>query len=244
MRTKTLFLTALSSMSALGLMAQTSTNVYSLNAVGYINVVCPPGFSMIADQLWASGGNTVSNLLSDADDHLDGVTIFKWTGSGFAFDNANNNLYSSPVGWENGGVITVNPGEAIWFENPGTTNLTNTFVGTVPQGTNTVHLGAGFTMASSPVPQAGDLVQDLGLINFGSGDSVFVYNNPGGYTIYNANFGTGSFGYNQDWLAPAGPQPYATSSTNYGDPYVAVGQGFWYQTATPIDFSRVFSVNQ
>jgi hypothetical protein len=63
MRTKTLFLTALSSMSALGLMAQTSTNVYSLNAVGYINVVCPPGFSMIADQLWASGGNTISNLL-------------------------------------------------------------------------------------------------------------------------------------------------------------------------------------
>jgi hypothetical protein len=231
MRTKTLFLTALGSMSALGLMAQTSTNVYSLNAVGYINVTCPPGFSMIADQLFASGGNTISNILSDSNDSLDGVTVFKWTGTTFAIDNANNQIYSSPSGWQNNGAITLNPGEAIWFENPSNVTMTLTFVGTVPQGTNTVLLNTGFTMASSPVPQSGDLITNMGLTNFNDGDSVFVYNNPGGYTIYNANFGTGSEGYNTDWNPP-------------GDPIVNVGQGFWYEAVAPINFTRVFSVNQ
>ena len=244
MRTKTLFLTALGSMSALGLMAQTSTNVYSLNAVGYINVVCPPGFSMIADQLWASGGNSISNILSDSDDHLDFVTIYKWTGSAFQVDNANNQIYSSPSGWSAGGQETLNPGEAIWFNNGTTNTITNTFVGTVPQGTNTVALGTGFTMASSPVPQSGDLVTVMGLTNFNSGDTVYVYNPGTGYTTYNANFNLGQYGYNQDWEAPAGPTPPAPSDPTYGDPYVNVGQGFWYDATAPISFTRVFSVNQ
>jgi hypothetical protein len=229
MRTKTLFLTALGSLSALGLMAQTSTNVYSLNAVGYINVTVQPGFNMIADQLWASGGNSVSNVLSDSNDSLDGVTIYKWTGTSFITDNANNQVYSSPSGWSAGGQETLNPGEAIWFE--ATNTMTLTFVGTVPQGTNTVLLNTGFTMASSPVPQSGDLVTVMGLTNETSGDTVFVYNNPGGYTTYNYNVNTGSTGYGDNWLPP-------------GDPMVNVGQGFWYEASAPINFTRVFSVNQ
>jgi hypothetical protein len=229
MRTKTLVLTALSSLSALGLMAQTSTNVYSLNAVGYINVTVQTGFNMIADQLWASGGNTISNVLSDSNDSLDGVSIFKWTGSAFVSDNANNQIYSSPSGWQNGGVETLNPGEAMWFEAP--SNMTLTFVGTVPQGTNTVVLGTGFTMASSPVPQSGDLVTVMGLTNENNGDSVFVYNNPGGYNTYNYNANTGVAGFNGDWSAA-------------GDPMVNVGQGFWYEATATINFTRVFSVNQ
>jgi hypothetical protein len=231
MRTKTLVLTALSSLSAFGLMAQTSTNVYSLNAVGYINVTANPGFNMIADQLWATGGNSVSNVLSDSNDSIDGVSIYKWTGTTFAVDNANNQIYSSPSGWQNGGQMTLNPGEAIWFNNPSNVPMTLTFVGTVPQGTNTVLLNTGFTMASSPVPQSGDLVTVMGLTNENQGDSVFVFNNPGGYTTYNYNTNTGSVGFGGNWLPP-------------GDPIVAVGQGFWYEATAPVNYTRVFSVNQ
>jgi hypothetical protein len=231
MITKTLFLTALSSLSAIGLMAQTSTNVYSLNAVGYINVVCPPGFSMIADQLWASGGNTISNVLNDADDHLDLVSIYKWTGTGFQVDNANANIYSSPSGWSGGGQETLNPGEAIWFNNGTGHTITNTFVGTVPQGTNTVQLAAGFNMVSSPVPQSGDLVTVMGLTNENNLDAVYVFNNPGGYTVYDYNVNTGNSGTGDNWV-------------NNGDPMVNVGQGFWYDATAAITWSRNFSVNQ
>jgi hypothetical protein len=233
MRTKTLVLTALSSLSAFGLMAQTSTNVYSLNAVGYINVTVVPGFNMIADQLWATGGNSVSNILNDGDDHLDGASIYKWTGSGFLIDNANFNTSVSPSGWNDatGGLETLNPGEAAWFENPFPTNITLTFVGTVPQGTNSVTLNAGFTMASSPVPQSGDLVTVMGLTNENNGDTVFVFNPGSGYTIYNYNSNTGNSGTGDNWV-------------NTGDPMVNVGQGFWYQAGTTIVYTRVFSVNQ
>lgn len=242
MRTKTLVLTALSSLSAFGLMAQTSTNVYSLNAVGYINVSVQAGFNIIADQLWATGGNTISNILSDSNDTLDGASVYSWNGASFDVDNANNQIYSSPSGWQNNGSITLNPGQAIWFNAP--SNMVLTFVGTVPQGTNTVALRQGFTLASSPVPQSGDLVTVMGLTNFSSGDTVFVYNNPGGYTTYNANFVTGNYGYNQDWLAPQGPSSLSPTDPGYGDPQVNVGQGFWYQAGTAINFTRNFSVNQ
>jgi hypothetical protein len=232
MRTKTLVLTALSSLGAFGLMAQTSTNVYSLNAVGYINVTVAPGFNMIADQLYASGGNTISNILSDATGYLDGASIYKWTGTGFVVDNANSVTATSPDNWTGGGLETLNPGEAIWFYSPFTTPTNLTFVGTVPQGTNTVTLSQGFTMASSPVPQSGDLVTVMGLTNENSGDSVYVYNPGSGYTTYNYNVNTGSEGYGGNWLPP-------------GDPIVNVGQGFWYYAGTAtVTYTRVFSVNQ
>jgi len=241
MRTKTLVLTALSSLSAFGLMAQTSTNVYSLNAVGYINVSVVPGFNMISDQLWASGGNSISNVLSDSNDAIDGAEVFKWTGTGFVSDFANNLVATSPSGWESGGQITVNPGEAVWFYSPIATNLT--FVGTVPQGTNTVSIGKGFNLISSPVPQSGDLVTLMGLTNENNGDAVFVYNNPGGYSTYSYSTVTGNYGYGANWNAPVN-SPIPSSNPNYGDPQVNVGQGFWYEATAPITYTRVFSVNQ
>jgi hypothetical protein len=236
MRTKTLVLTALGSLSALGLMAQTGTNVYSLNAVGYINVTLPPGYSIIADQLIATGGNTISNLVNDTSGSLDGLTYFKWTGSKFNYDTANAQFGSGQNGWPSGGQDTLNPGEAAWFQNPFTTNVTLTFVGTVPQGTNTVALPVGFSMISSPVPQAGTLSTVLGFTNVTAGDVVFAWVNngtgggsyvDGGDQVTPPQFGTG---YNSEW------------SPN--EPTIAVGQGFWYQATAAVNWTRVFSVNQ
>ena len=48
MRTKTMLLSALlGTLGSVSLMAQ-STNVYSLNAVGYINVTVQPGFNIVS----------------------------------------------------------------------------------------------------------------------------------------------------------------------------------------------------
>ena len=227
MRTKTLVLTALGSLSALGLMAQTSTNVYSLNAVGYINVTIPPGFSIIADQLWASNGNAVSNILNDASGLYDFVSIYTWNGSQFNNDTAL--AGSTPANWENGGTIALNPGVGAWIQNPNTTNLTVTFVGTVPQGTNTVALSTGFNLISSPVPQSGFVSTDLGLTNMSDFDSVYVYTPGSGFFAPSFLPGSGS-GYQNGW-SPS-------------EPTVNVGEGFWYQATAAINWTRVFSVNQ
>jgi len=237
MRTKTLVLTALSSLSAFGLMAQTSTNVYSLNAVGYINVTVPPGFSIVADQLWATGGNTLSNALNNSGGAYNGVQVFSWTGTAFSTDNGDNSVLGDPLsGWANGGQNTINPGQGTWFNNPNTTNLTFTFVGTVPQGTNTVPFAKGFNLVSSPVPQSGDLVTVMGLSNYNNLDQVFVWNpngtGGGTYATYSvATGGLGGFGNNGDWNSP-------------GDPQVNVGQGFWYEATVASAWTRNFSVNQ
>ena len=62
MNTKTLLL-----LGALGAAGMTSavaqTNVYSVNAVGYINLTLPTGFSLIANQL-NSTNNTIGSLLT------------------------------------------------------------------------------------------------------------------------------------------------------------------------------------
>jgi len=232
MRTKTVLLSALlGTLGTASLMAQT-TNVYSLNAVGYINVTCPPGFSIIADQLAASGGNALSNLLNNADGHLNGSGVYKWTGSSYSQDFADTDFGDPANGWDNHGQITLNPGEAAWFQNTASSNIVLTFVGTVPQGTLTNHLSTGFNMVSSQVPQSGDLVTGLGLSNYNNGDAVYVYDTSiHNYVTYFVDFDFGNSGYQNQWV-------------NNGDPQVAVGQGFWYQASAPLNWTRNFSVNQ
>jgi len=237
MRTKTLLLTAaLTALSSGALMAQ--TNVYSLNAVGYVNVTCEPGFNMIADQL-ISTNNTIGSLLVNTSGQYNGIQIYKWTGTTYTSDTGDNVLGAAD-GWDNAGVITMNPGEAVWFHNPSNAAITVTFVGTVPQGSlsNVVTITGGgkFSMLSSVVPQGGDLVTNLGLTNYNDGDQIYVFNNTNGtgkYTTYTVDKELGSAGFNSQWDPP-------------GDPQVAVGQGFWYHTSATgaaVSWVRNFSVN-
>jgi len=227
---------ALTALGSAAVMAQ--TNVYSLNAVGYINVTLQPGFNMVADQL-QSGTNTIGSLLNDATGQYDHMTVFKWTGTGFQSDTANSATSPFADNWINNGVITLNPGEAAWIKWTNTTPATITFVGTVPQGTlNTTIAGpSAFSMISSQVPQAGDLATDLGFTNFNQGDAMYVFNPTNqSYKVFNYNTNTGNSGFGGNF----------TSGT--GDPILQVGQGFWYKTGSgapaATSWSRTFSVNQ
>lgn len=246
MRTKTLALSALLGMIGAGT-AMSQSVVYSLNAVGYVTVTMPPGFCMISCQLQTTN-NTVAGLLNDASGVYDGCNVYKWVNSGSRYEidtgDSQGSSYSAN-GWDNNGTITMNPGEAIWFQNEFTTNVSVTFVGTVPQGTNVVTLNSGFNMASSPVPFSGDLVTNMGLTNYNYYDTVYVWNNPGGgnrgaYTISQSDTQGGSSGYMSQWDTP--------------DPQLQVGQGFWYQNNNggpqgnlsgpqPVVWTQIFSVN-
>jgi hypothetical protein len=235
MRTKTLALSAL--LGALGtasLVAQ--TNVYSLNAVGYINVTLAPGFNMIACQL-QTGTNTVASLLNDASGIYDGCVVYQWNSSTsrYAEDVGDSQGSSYANGWDNNGTITMNPGQAMWFNNEVGSNLVVTFVGTVPQGTNTVNFVPGFNMVSSPVPFSGDVVTNMGFTNYSDNSVAYVWNNPapghptGVYSEYVTDIQGGDEGYMSQWDTP--------------DPTVNVGQGFWFNASTPFSWVQIFSIN-
>jgi len=225
MRTKTVLLSALlGAIGSVSVMAQ--TNVYSLNAVGYINVTCPPGFSIISCPLQtADPSNTIGTLLPNAANQLKTCEVYQFVPSTGQYNSdeastklAGNNGFTN--GWEFGGTITMLPGQAIFFDNVVGSNVTFTFVGTVPTGSLTNNLGNGFNLVSSILPASGDLATNslTMLTNTFAQDEVYFYNNGTGfYTSY-------------EWTKKNG----WTSSGSPADPTIpAVGTGFFYQTASP-----------
>jgi hypothetical protein len=235
----------LGTLGSISAMAQ-STNVYSLNAVGYVNVSLQPGYNIISCPLLASPDNTVGTVLNNGDGHLTGFEVL--------FFNPATGLYSDDIGqtvggrggtsntngWENNGTNVLSPGLACWIDNPSNIVVNQTFVGTVPSGTMTNVLTKGYNLVSTILPISGDIVTNplSTLTNFNLGDSVQTYNNPGNlqYTVYTASSGLrgqGGYGYNSLWNAP-------------GDPIVTnVGEGFWYNNAgNTINWVQSFSVNQ
>lgn len=177
MRTKTLLLTA-----ALGVagIATSMAQVYSVNAVGYVNVAVPTGFSLIANPLDAgAGNNTIVKLFANV---ADGTTIYK-------FNNATGQ-YSVNVNdggeWGNPSD-TLEPGDGAFIKNPGAAT-TVTFVGEVKQGHLTTAIPAGFSIKSSQVPQSGQLDTALGF-PAADGDVVYRFNNASSQYIVSVNDG-------------------------------------------------------
>lgn len=197
--------------------------VYSVNAVGFVNVVIPgtdafdnslnpkpaAAFSILGNPLDAAA-NTLSALFPTVPNQSQ---IFKFSGSSFV------TVGTYFFGWDNPNATLV-PGEAFFFKNTGAT-FTNTFVGNVKQGTLTTSLSAGFTMVASQVPQAGLLEADLKM-PAANLDSVYTFNSA--FNRYN-NASTYFFGWDTE-------------------PFINVAQGFFVKKTTATSWTRVFSVNQ
>lgn len=251
MRTKTILLSAL-----LGVFCSVSAmaQVFSINAVGYINLVVPTGFSIIANQL-DSTNNNFSPLLdaqiNAQNGNWDTLTFYKFANGGYTSLTVDS-LSATPP-WDPvlgpGGVVvsdpatntTLNPGEACFINNNTGAPLTLTFVGSVRQGSLTNGLvtspGGGYTMVSSQIPQAGRVDLDLGLTE-NDGDYIYIYNNTGtpATTGYYSYFGDSLGGSPSGWDFTTGaPQ----------NPTVVVGQGFFYinNSGVPLQWVRSFSIN-
>lgn len=163
MRTKALLLTA--AFVAVGVVSS-SAQVYSVNAVGYVNLQIPKGFSMIANPLKASS-NTVGALLASAPD---GTTIYKFANGKFSINAKDFGEFGTPA-------ETLNPGEGAFIEAPAA--FTVTFVGEVPQGALTQSIPKGFSIQASQVPQSGQLDTVL-KFPAAEGDIVYRFNNATG----------------------------------------------------------------
>jgi hypothetical protein len=157
-------------------MAQT---VYSVNAVGYVNMTMEPGFQMVANPLMAED-NTVAALFADAPDN---TQIFLYDAASSSY-SVNTKLFGT---WSDT-TSELMPGQGAFVL--ATEEFTTTFVGDVPQGDLTQTVPAGFSIQASQVPQAGLLQTDLGF-PAADNDQVFRYDNAsGGYTVYTVLFGS------------------------------------------------------
>jgi hypothetical protein len=199
MRTKTL-LAAAAMIAAGALSLQAQNNVYSLNVVGYVNVVCSNGFTMVNNPL-VQPNSSVGVLLADDQNGGTipaGVTIFPYINGAYV-PNINDEFGG---GWSNPGQVITN-GQGFFFLNPNPTPTTITFVGEVPQGALSSAFTPGFTMLGSKAPEAG-FIENLGLVA-PDGDTVFRYKAGAYQTYIKDEFGGGWSGSDSDFDAVKGP---------------------------------------
>jgi hypothetical protein len=168
MRTKTLLCAAVLAAGVATTMAQ--SNVYSLNVVGYYNVVTPANVKIL-----------LGNQLHTTNDTLVGVipvapplaNFFKYNGgfTTYTFDDVD-------LAWT--GNTSLAPGEGGFYISP--VNTTLTFVGEVVQGstTNTLPIGVK-VLRTSIVPQAGGVTSAL-LLPAEPLDNLFQY--AGGFATF------------------------------------------------------------
>jgi hypothetical protein len=194
--------------------------VFSVNAVGYVNKTIPAGnkLALISNPLDAgTGNNTIGNLFKGAPD---GTQVFKYTGTTYVvatFDSLENAFLPASAA-----ATTVEPGEGVFVRNTTAQPVTFTFVGEVKQGQLDNPLPAGLSIRSSIVPQKGT-AQAL-LLPGSDGDQVFQFQLDT-QSYYASTFD----GLENAWL-PALKE-------------LEVGEAFFLRRGAAGTWSRTFSVN-
>ena len=214
MRTKTLVLTAV--LSVAGAAASFAQAVYSVNAVGYVNLTfTKSGFYIVANPL-NNGNNQIGTVIPNPPDS---TTVFRFNNGQFG----DAPTFVVNAGWFNStGPATdvLAPGEAFFLQLPAaaTYPVTLTFIGEVPQGTsitNPVTLRANaFSLLASQVPVSAGLLS-TNIMQFPAADGDTVYLFDGATQQYRESF---------NYVAAAGTWFNSTGPTN---PTPAVAEGFW-----------------
>jgi hypothetical protein len=219
MRTKALLFTA--ALGLVGVSAASAQSVYSVNAVGYVNVSLPIGYSIISNPLNGTNNN-LSTILPNVPNN---TAVYKFDPATQGFSTASVFFVDEGVGiWFPDNVL--NPGEGAFIQL--TEAATVTFVGEVPQGNLTNTIPANFSLRASQVPQSAALTTTLGF-PAQNGDTVFFWNrNTQQYAPALSYFVDEGVGV---WF-PSEPVP-------------GVAEGFFIQNTTGLlrSWTRSFSVN-
>jgi len=185
------------------------SNVYSLNVVGYVNVVCSNGYTLVNTPLVPANAQ-ISALLPDNQNGGTipaGTTVFTFNGSFVGnFNDEFGSGWSSPTD-------TLPPGKGYFVQNNSGSAFTVTYVGEVAQGALTNALTSGYNLVGSKVPQGG-FIADLGLTST-DGDFVYKFKNGGFAGYFKDEFGGG-------WSSS---QP---DVDNAKGPNLNVGEGMFY----------------
>ena len=191
--------------------------IYSVNAVGYVNVQLPPGLSLIANPLLAYE-NTVAALFYDPPD---GAQVYKYVpGTGYEVST-----YDEAQGTWSNPDMDLSPGTGFFFSNPTSSTLVNTFVGEVLQGVLVNPLPAGFSTEGALVPQDAS-INTVHRIPGEPGDILRLY----------VNDGQGGGNYVSSVFS-------ATENAWVPDLNLGVAQGFASEKQNAQDWVRIFTVN-
>jgi hypothetical protein len=233
MRTKALLLAAAFTVATC---ATSMAQVYSANAVGYVNITLPAGFSIIANPLNGTNNNIKTILPVDAS--ANNLVVFKYNAAAQAYFGSE--LYLAGLGWLPG-TMDCNPGDGLFLDVPATAAPLNiTFVGEVPQGNLSLPLVTGFNLVGSQVPQAlptGPATGGEDTLEFpaANNDQLFFYNSGNqaydGAMLYLTGLGW-------LWTDPDTGLPGASNGR-----VVDVAEGFFVQKAAAASWDRNFSVN-
>jgi len=213
MRTKALIITA--ALGAVGLSTSVAPQVYSINAVGFVNVTVPKGYALVANPLVAAD-NKIPALFKGASD---GTTIYKYDGKNFSINgyDALEDAWGIPA-------QTMDPGEGAFILSAAEQKFT--FVGEVKQGHLVNNVPKGLSIRSSMVPQSANLDGDKGLgWPTADGDTIHFYRN-GAYVSASYDELEGKW-----------------STADGKGPVPGVGEAFFALKATAVDWVREFSVN-
>jgi hypothetical protein len=224
MRTKTLLLTA--ALAAAGAASAMAQNVYSVNAVGYVNKTVNLNYTLVANPFVVADDSIGTLIPFGASDH--GITLFNIKDDGSLEIGTYDPTLPPPDGPWDHPEIRLELGKGALLYNPpqfGTFNIT--FVGEVAQGTpvhNTVL--TGFTVRSSKVPQAGPISTLLGLT-----PNV-------GITVlqYAADGVTQLIGTYDPTLPP-------TDAWDPAEPSLGIGEAFFLTSGGNANWDRNFTVN-
>lgn len=220
-------------MLAAGLAASTAQSVYSVNAVGYVNVTVTPGYNLIANPLNGTNNN-INTIIPTAPDD---TTAFKWDNAQQQFGGAA--TYAGGLGWLdssfNPSTLTLAPGEGFFIRNVSGSPFTVTFVGEVPQGNLTNNIQPNYGFYASIVPQS------AGLSTIGFPQVTDMQ-----YTVWNPAAQQYGATYTYIGVQPGYPSGWADAGFNPVDPTPAVGEGFLIKnpsSTTTYPWGRTFSVN-
>ena len=186
--------------------------VYSQNIVGYVNqsIGGNAAYTMLVAPLQTTNNVNNAEQLLPALQPNDNILVFN--GAGFdTYVFVTSGLWIGPAG--PGPAPTINAGSAFFYENNGSSTITNTYVGTVTLS-NTVPFtgGAAYNLVGSTAPIGTDLESTNLHLPLQPNDNVLLFNGNGYDTYVFVTSGL--------WIGPAGPGPAPT---------VSVGQGFFYE---------------
>jgi len=148
MRTKTLLLTA--ALCAAGI-ATSKAQVYSVNAVGYVNTALVKGYNLISNPLDNKTSNKVKDLFASLPA---GSQVFVFDGT--KYSNADSDVFSGEITGP-AAETEIKPGNGVFVRVDAPTTIT--FVGEVPSGTLSNPVPKGFSIKASRFPKLELLLQ-------------------------------------------------------------------------------------
>lgn len=217
MRNKALFV--LFSLAAF--LRDAPAQIFSVNAVGYVNTTVQPGFNLIANPLLAED-NSMGALFKNFQGGVpDGLLVYKFVDGNFI-----------TMGWsdimgafspDDAAAELLMPGDGVFVFLPDSSSRTLTFVGEVEQGTVCTDIPQGFSLKSSMIPQT--IYLDSPGVDFPATPNDIVYLlNP---TTHNFEI----FQYTLNGWAPFVP-------------LIHVAEAFFlYHPGSPTTWCRTFFVN-